>query len=141
MKLLACGVEKKSEILVLSPYRAQCHIIEKELAAKKLSEVSVTSIVKSQGTFERKEIVVVKLKNLTLAWGQASKWSGAKKRGWRKAGKPVVLMLPIHNAILCYHDMIGQIWLLTSERWIYPRARECYWRQCKRKKDIHNLTG
>ena len=124
MKLLACGVEKKSEILVLSPYRAQCHIIEKELAAKKLSEVSVTSIVKSQGTFERKEIVVVKLKNLTLAWGQASKWSGAKKNcersdeakrglggggGWRKAGKPVVLMLPIHNAILCYHDMIGQI--------------------------------
>ena len=79
MKLLACGVEKKSEILVLSPYRAQCHIIEKELAANKLSEVSVTSIVKSQGTFERKEIVVVKLKNLTLAWGQASKWSGAKK--------------------------------------------------------------
>ena len=78
-KLLDCGVEKESEILVLSPYRAQCHIIEQELAANNLSEVSVTSIVKSQGTFERKEIVVVKLKNLTLACGQASKWSGAKK--------------------------------------------------------------
>jgi len=84
MKLLACGVEKKREILVLSPYRAQCHIIEQELAANKLSEVSVTSIVKSQGTFERKEIVVVKLKNLTLARGQASKWSGAKKNGERR---------------------------------------------------------
>lgn len=122
-KLLACGVEKKSEILVLSPYRAQCHIIEQELAANKLSEVSVTSIVKSQGTFERKEIVVVKLKNLTLACGQVSKWRGAKKNGerfdeakiglggGRKAGKPVyfVLMPPIHDAVLCYHDMIGQI--------------------------------
>ena len=126
-KLLDCGVEKESEILVLSPYRAQCHIIEQELAANKLSEVSVTSIVKSQGTFERKEIVVVKLKNLTLACGQVSKWRGAKKNGerfdeakrglgggagWRKAaGKPVdfVLMPPIHDAVLCYHDMIGQI--------------------------------
>ena len=63
LKLLACGVKNESEILVLSPYRAQCHIIEQELAANKLSEVSVTSIVKSQGTFERKEIdIVVKLK-------------------------------------------------------------------------------
>ena len=77
MKLLACGVEKESEILVLSPYRAQCHIIEQELAANKLSEVSVTTIVKSQGTFERKEIdFIVKLKNLTLACGPASKRSG-----------------------------------------------------------------
>ena len=82
-KLLDCGVEKESEILVLSPYRAQCHIIEQELAANKLSEVSVTSIVKSQGTFECKEIVVVKLKKLTLACGQVSKWRGAKKNGER----------------------------------------------------------
>ena len=125
-KLLDCGVEKESEILVLSPYRAQCHIIEQELVANKLSEVSVTSIVKSQGTFECKEIVVVKLKKLTLACGQVSKWRRAKKNGerfdeakrglgggggWRKAGKPVdfVLMPPIHDAVLCYHDMIGQI--------------------------------
>ena len=28
-----------------------------------------------------------------------------------KAGKPIdfVLMPPIHDAVLCYHDMIGQI--------------------------------
>ena len=94
MKLLACGVEKESEILVLSPYRAQCHIIEQELAANQLSEVSVTSIVKSQGTFERKEIVVVKLKNLTLACWQVSKVEqGEKERrtirwsqAWPKGG-------------------------------------------------------
>lgn len=58
-KLLDCGVEKKSEILVLSPYRAQCHIIEQELAANKLSEVSVTSIVKSQGS--EKDFVIISL--------------------------------------------------------------------------------
>ena len=52
MKLLACGVKKKSKILVLSPYRAQCHIIQQELTAKKIRGVSVTSIVKSQGTFK-----------------------------------------------------------------------------------------
>jgi len=79
-KLLACGVEKESEILVLSPYRAQCHIIERELAANKLSEVSVTSIVKSQGMFERKEIdVVVKLKNLTLACDRLPSGAGRKR--------------------------------------------------------------
>ena len=52
-KLLACGkdVVTENQISVLSPYRAQCHIIEKDLAAKGISKVSVTSIVKSQGMF------------------------------------------------------------------------------------------
>ena len=52
-KLLACGkdVVTENQISVLSPYRAQCHIIEKDLAANGISKVSVTSIVKSQGMF------------------------------------------------------------------------------------------
>ena len=52
-KLLACGkdVVTENQIFVLSPYRAQCHIIEKDLAANGISKVSVTSIVKSQGMF------------------------------------------------------------------------------------------
>ena len=52
-KLLACGKDgvTENQIAVLSPYRAQCHIIEKELAANGISKVSVTSIVKSQGMF------------------------------------------------------------------------------------------
>ena len=52
-KLLAFGkdVVTENQISVLSPYRAQCHIIEKELAASGISKVSVTSIVKSQGMF------------------------------------------------------------------------------------------
>ena len=52
-KLLACGkdVVTENKISVLSPYRAQCHIIEKDLAANGISKVSVTSIVKSQGMF------------------------------------------------------------------------------------------
>ena len=40
--------------------------------------------------------------------GEASRtWPGGKQ----KAGEPVdfVLMPPIHDAVLCYHDMIGQI--------------------------------
>ena len=52
-KLLACGkhVVTENQISVLSPYRAQCHIVEKDLAANGISRVSVTSIVKSQGMF------------------------------------------------------------------------------------------
>ena len=52
-KLLACGKDMVTEnqISVLSPYRAQCHIIEEDLAANGIAEVSVTSIVKSQGMF------------------------------------------------------------------------------------------
>lgn len=52
-KLLACGKDgvTENQISVLSPYRAQCHIIEKELAANGISKVPVTSIVKSQGMF------------------------------------------------------------------------------------------
>lgn len=51
-KLLACGkdVVTENQISVLSPYRAQCDIIEKDLAVKGI-KVSVTSIVKSQGMF------------------------------------------------------------------------------------------
>ena len=79
MKLLACGVEKESEILVLSPYRAQCHIIEQELAANNLSEVSVTSIVKSQGTFERKE----KKSNASLQTGFQGERGEKKRRAKR----------------------------------------------------------
>ena len=40
----SCGVTM-DRIVVLSPYRAQCHIIRKELA----NDVPVISIVKSQG--------------------------------------------------------------------------------------------
>ena len=45
-KLLACGKDgvTENQISVLSPYRAQCHIIEKDLAANGISKVSVTSI-------------------------------------------------------------------------------------------------
>ena len=52
-KLLAFGKDgvTENQISVLSPYRAQCHVIEKELAASGISKVSVTSIVKSQGMF------------------------------------------------------------------------------------------
>lgn len=52
-KLLAFGKDAVTEnqISVLSPYRAQCHIIEEDLAANGIAEVSVTSIVKSQGMF------------------------------------------------------------------------------------------
>ena len=52
-KLMACGkdVVTESQISVLSPYRAQCHIIEEDLTANGMAEVSVTSIVKSQGMF------------------------------------------------------------------------------------------
>ena len=41
-----CGVGS-DQIVVLSPYRAQCHVIRKGLA--ELSGVPVTSVVKSQG--------------------------------------------------------------------------------------------
>ena len=47
-RLIDCGV-KKDQIVVLSPYRAQCHIIGEELAKQRLSEIPVMSIVKSQG--------------------------------------------------------------------------------------------
>ena len=44
----SCGV-KKNQIIVLSPYRAQCHVIREGLAGEKLSDVPVISIIKSQG--------------------------------------------------------------------------------------------
>ena len=47
-KLIDCGV-KKDQIVVLSPYRAQCYIIGEDLAKQQLSEIPVMSIVKSQG--------------------------------------------------------------------------------------------
>ena len=38
------------QILVLSPYRAQCHVIREDLGTNQtLSDVPVISIVKSQG--------------------------------------------------------------------------------------------
>ena len=50
-KLIDCGV-RKDQIVVLSPYRAQCHIIGEDLAKQQLSEIPVMSIVKSQGTMK-----------------------------------------------------------------------------------------
>ena len=48
-KLRDCGVNK-NEIVVLSPYRAQCHIIQEDLDNQELtSDIPVMSIVKSQG--------------------------------------------------------------------------------------------
>ncbi|KAL9956680.1 hypothetical protein ACROYT_G038197 [Oculina patagonica] len=44
-----CGV-RMDQIVVLSPYRAQCHIIREDLANRNLSNVPVISIVKSQGS-------------------------------------------------------------------------------------------
>lgn len=60
-KLLAFGKDgvTENQISVLSPYRAQCHIIEKELAASGISKVSVTSIVKSQGS--ENDFVIISL--------------------------------------------------------------------------------
>ena len=43
-----CGVAM-DQIVVLSPYRAQCHVIREDLADRELSGVPVISIVKSQG--------------------------------------------------------------------------------------------
>ena len=49
-KLLECGVkEPENRIVVLSPYRAQCHLIREELAQQGLPEIPVMTIVKSQG--------------------------------------------------------------------------------------------
>ena len=50
-KLIDCGV-KTDQIVVLSPYRAQCHIIGQDLAKEKLSEIRVMSIVQSQGMWK-----------------------------------------------------------------------------------------
>ena len=47
-KLLYCGVTQQ-QIVVLCPYRAQCYIIQEDLTKNEFSEVSVSSIVKSQG--------------------------------------------------------------------------------------------
>ncbi|KAJ7378381.1 helicase [Desmophyllum pertusum] len=45
-----CGVNM-NQILVLSPYRAQCHVIREDLGTNQtLSDVPVISIVKSQGS-------------------------------------------------------------------------------------------
>ena len=49
-KLLRCGV-KGEEIIVLTPYRAQCHLISEGLESQGLSHISVMSIVKSQGKY------------------------------------------------------------------------------------------
>ena len=43
-----CGVGM-DRIAVLSPYRAQCHVIREDLINRELSGVPVISIVKSQG--------------------------------------------------------------------------------------------
>ena len=43
-----CGVGM-DQIVVLSPYRAQCHVIREDLTALEFSEIPVISIVKSQG--------------------------------------------------------------------------------------------
>ena len=49
-KLRECGVkEPENHIVVLSPYRAQCHLIREELAQQGLPEIPVMTIVKSQG--------------------------------------------------------------------------------------------
>ena len=44
----SCGVGM-DQIVVLSPYRAQCHVIREGLASRGLSDVPVISIIKSQG--------------------------------------------------------------------------------------------
>ena len=41
--------DKGDQVLVLSPYRAQCHVIRQDLIHEGLTKVNVTSIVKSQG--------------------------------------------------------------------------------------------
>ena len=37
------------QVVVLSPYRAQCHVIREELTALEFSRIPVISIAKSQG--------------------------------------------------------------------------------------------
>lgn len=54
----SCGV-KKNQIIVLSPYRAQCHVIREGLAGEKLSDVPVISIIKSQGS--ESDFVIISL--------------------------------------------------------------------------------
>ena len=58
-KLIDCGV-KKDQIVVLSPYRAQCYIIGEDLAKQQLSEIPVMSIVKSQGRMMCIKCIVIK---------------------------------------------------------------------------------
>ena len=50
IKLLSCGVNE-DQIIVLTPYRAQCHLISEGLQSQELSHISVMSIVKSQGKY------------------------------------------------------------------------------------------
>ena len=50
-KLIDCGL-KENQIVVLSPYRAQCHLIEEALKNHELADIQVMSIVKSQGRLE-----------------------------------------------------------------------------------------
>lgn len=58
-KLIDCEV-KEHQIVVLSPYRAQCHIIGEDLAKQQLSEIPVMSIVKSQGRMKCIKRIVIK---------------------------------------------------------------------------------
>ena len=70
-KLIDCGV-KKDQIVVLSPYRAQCHIIGEDLAKQQLSEIPVMSIVKSQGRMMCIKCIVIKVACCIDGSGQES---------------------------------------------------------------------
>ena len=63
-KLLNCGVTQ-DQIVVLSPYRAQCHIIQEDLTEHEFS-VSVSSIVKSQGMLAPLSLSEAKLTSFRL---------------------------------------------------------------------------
>ncbi|RMX44336.1 hypothetical protein pdam_00025279, partial [Pocillopora damicornis] len=49
----------RDQIVVLSPYRAQCHVIREGLADMELSDVPVISIIKSQGS--ESDFVIISL--------------------------------------------------------------------------------
>lgn len=58
-KLVRCCGVGMDQIAVLSPYRAQCHVIREGLTDRELSGVPVISIVQSQGRaccFETKTV-------------------------------------------------------------------------------------
>lgn len=64
-KLIGYGVTK-DQIIVLTPYRAQCHLISEDLDSETLPSIPVMSIVKSQGS-ESDYVIISLVRSLPLS--------------------------------------------------------------------------
>ncbi|XP_068761782.1 3'-5' exoribonuclease HELZ2-like isoform X3 [Montipora capricornis] len=64
-KLIGYGVTK-DQIIVLTPYRAQCHLISEDLDSETLPNIPVMSIVKSQGS-ESDYVIISLVRSLPLS--------------------------------------------------------------------------